>query len=308
MLNPDPKKRPHSARAIALAFEEIKKIDRTKKAAVSQMTSGFNALTAGQDKTEARRLLGYKKKTEKKTSDVPFFQRAGFQITALILIVALTVFALIPPSHEKIVAEATAMVESDDPALWTEARIKLERIMEGQGKFAEQAEELFYVSSRKSLVEHAENGKANRLQSENVQLFGKAVRHQLVGEEREAKEIYSQLVATVDPEGTERHVYQEARERLDALRIKIELPPEPEILSELIAQTKAASTPGQLLEAHELLGRIALEFAGEDGYEETVRLASEELETVKLRIKGELQNPPEADVPKADVPEEQSPQ
>lgn len=294
MLNPDPKKRPHSARAIALAFEEIKKIDKTKKAAVSQITSGFNPLTAGQDKSEARKLLGYKKTRKKKNADIPIFQRTGFQITALILIVAVSIFFMIPPSHEKIVAEATLMVQSEDPSQWGEARIMLKRIMEGNGKFSAEAEALYYQSHRQSLVAHAEDGKANRLQSRNVQLFGKAVRHQQAGEDSEAKEIYSELVATVDPNGKERHVYEESVARLEQLRIRIELPHRTDHLSELIAHAKAAQTPGQLLAAHDLLARITMEFAGEEGFEEIVRLASEELDTVKIRIKAaKTENPPE---------------
>lgn len=294
MLNPDPKKRPHTARAISLAFEEIKKIDKNKKAAVSQMTSGFNPLTAGQDKSEARRLLGHKKKKRKKTSEVPFYQQTGFQIAALILIVVVAVFFAIPPSHEKIVAEATAMIESDNPELWGPARIKLKKIMDSGGPYASKAEELYYQSHRQTLVEHAENGKGNRLQSENIQLFGKAVRHEQAGEDHEAKEIYSDLIVKLDPDGKERHIYAESKARLKKLNDQIDLPTEPERLVELIEQTKATLTPGQLLVYHDLLGRITLEFAGKEGYEEIVKLASVELDSIKLRIQAGKDGPPDA--------------
>ena len=70
-LDPDPSKRPHSAQAIVLAFQEIQNIDATQKAAVDQMASGFNPLTAGEDKSEAKKLLGQE---EPKPKGPPFYQ------------------------------------------------------------------------------------------------------------------------------------------------------------------------------------------------------------------------------------------
>ena len=58
MVQADPRQRPHSARAITFAFEEIKKMDSTRKSAASQMVGSFNPLNAGGDKTAARKALG----------------------------------------------------------------------------------------------------------------------------------------------------------------------------------------------------------------------------------------------------------
>lgn len=284
MLSPDPRTRPHSARAIAMAFEEIKNIDATQQAAVTQLTGGFNPLTAGQDKTEARRLLGYKKPKRKKDDDTLFFQRVPFQIGALLLIVAITVYFLIPPSAEQIIEDAGVMVRSNDPDLWDEARYKLQPIMDGGGEYAAAAEKLYYLSRRQSLVLNAENGLIHRLQNENVQEFGKAVLLQQDGHNAEASEIYSQLVAEVDPDGNNRHVYHESKSRLASLSQREDLPTDISELSDLIAIARDASTPGQLQAAHNRLARIVIEFAGEDGYETIVAIAAEQLQIIKRKI------------------------
>ena len=308
MLSPNPRKRPHSARAISMAFDEIKNIDATKKSAVSQMVSGFNPLTAGQDQTEARRLLGYKKPKTKKHSDEPFFQQVWFQIVALLLIVAATIFFLIPPSTSKIMENARQMIASKDPELWGSARNKLQPIMDGDGKFAEDAKQLYYQSRRQSLVLNAESGLSNRLQNENVQMFGKAVRLQQDGKDEEASEVYSQLVANVDPAGSDQHVYVESKSRLAQLVVRESLPTDISELSDLIAKARDASTSGQMLAAHDLLARIAYEFTGVDGYEEVVAVANEQLHIIKLRIANgeqdetDQENPDEGDenVPNSD--------
>ena len=283
MLSPNPRKRPHTARAISLAFDEIKNIATTKKSAASQMVSGFNPLNAGQDKSEARRLLGIKK-PKKKQDAVPFFQRIWFQIAALMLIVAMTVYLLIPKSAGQIITEAKEMIESNDSEKWSEARFELQPIMDRGGRFADEAKELYYTSRRQSLVLNAENGMSNRLQNENVQLFGKAVRLQQDGQNAEAREILTQLVVSVDPDGSDRHVFAESKFRLAALVIKEDLPTDVAELSDLIAKARDASTSGQLLEAHDLLARIAYEYTGVENYDAVVATASDQLIAIKKRI------------------------
>ena len=284
MLSPNARLRPHTARAISMGFEEIKKMDATGKAAVSQMSGGFNPLTAGQDKTEARRLLGHKKTKESKHADVPFFQRIPFQIGALVLITAITVYFLIPPSQEKILAQSKAMIASDDSSLWGEARYQLQPIIDSGSKYAKEAEELYFTSRRQSLVLNAENGLVNRLQNENVQMFGKAVRLQQDGNDADAAEIFSELMEDIDPGGMERHIYLESKDRLNALSKRKKLPTEPVLLSKMISAAGAASTPEQLIAARDLLARITMEYAGEEGYAEVVVAASEQLQIIKKRI------------------------
>jgi serine/threonine protein kinase len=196
MLQPNPRRRPHSARAIVLAFEEIKKIDASKTAVVDQMTSSFNALNAGQDKSEARKLLG-KKAPREEESEVSFFQSVPFMVASLIAILALVVFMAIPPSTAKRMQKAEILMQSDNANQWGDATVTFKQVMDGGGPMAEKAEELYYQSRRKSLVRQAERGISNHLQTENVQSFGKAFRLQQDGRDDEAIAIFQQLADSI---------------------------------------------------------------------------------------------------------------
>ena len=69
MIRSDPKQRPYSARAVILTLEQIRTVDQSKQSVVVEMTRGFSALTAGKDRTEARKLLGQKPEKEKRNRD-----------------------------------------------------------------------------------------------------------------------------------------------------------------------------------------------------------------------------------------------
>ncbi len=284
-LQPNPRKRPHSARAIVMAFEEIKKLDSSKKAAVDQMTSGFNALTAGADKSEARRLLGKRPWAQREDeADVSFFQSVPFMIASLLAIVFLVVWMAMPPSAAKLMKEAQAMLQTDNEDKWSSAREILTDIREGGGPLADEAEELYFESRQKLLVRHAERNVSNHLQSENVHLFGKAVRMQQDGRDDEAMLIFKQLVSVTSPDSRERHVYYESLARIEAMKNQIEIPDSIDQLNELIENAGAAQTAKELVAAKETLSKIMLRFAGREGYLKVFDLASRRLQDIKLRL------------------------
>ena len=156
--------------------------------------------------------------------------------------------------------------------------------MNSDGPLAEEAEDLYYQSFRKSFVYHAEHDRSTRLDSESFQLFSKAVRCERNDELDEAIRIYTDLVAAIDPDGKERHVYWECEARLKRLSESEELPLSHDQLSQMIKQARNTSSPDQLVPAHDLLVRILERFAGEAEYEEIVSQASRELKIIKHRI------------------------
>lgn len=289
MLSPDAKARPHSARAIVLAFDEIKNIDATKKAAISQISGGFNPLTIGADRSEARRLLGVKKKKKKQTrkSDTPLIQSVGFQVVAFVAVACFIIYCLIPESPSEVVAKAEVMVESEDPVKWSEAEILLKPLMDGESDVRQASETLFYEARRKSLVRNAERGLVTRLQTENVLDFGRAVQLQLDESDESAKRIFTKLAASVDPDGRERHVYQESVLRLGELTSKRVLPTDINELSEMIAVAKEVTTPDQMATAHDLLSEIVFTYAGQRDYRQLVVVATEQLQQLKERIESQ---------------------
>ncbi|MDA7858179.1 serine/threonine protein kinase [bacterium] len=289
MLSPDAKQRPHSARAIVLAFDEIKNIDATKKSAISQISGGFNPLTIGADKSEARRLLGVKKKKQKRVrkTDTPLIQTVAFQVVAFLAVACFIIYCLIPESSSEIVARAEVMVESGDPVRWAEAEILLKPLMDGDSEVKQTSEELFYEARRKSLVRNAERGLVTRLQTENVLDFGRAVQLQLDESDESAKRIFTKLAASVDPDGRERHVYQESVVRLGELTSKRVLPTDINELSEMIAIAKDVTTPDQMATAHDLLSEIVFTYSGQRDYRQLVVIATEQLKLLKQKIESE---------------------
>lgn len=281
MLDPDPARRPHSAKAIALAFGEIQKIDATQKAAVDQMASGFNPLTAGQDNSEAKRLLGHK---ETKPSSPPIYQSIWFQLVALLVVAGLIAYFAQSESHQSIVNRARAMIESDDADQWSSARDLLNGIMEGDGPIADEAEELYYQSRQKSLVARAESGKVSRVDSEYSQQFSKAFRLQIDGRDEDAADIYAWLVAQTSPDGDYRHIYRESQSRYEQLTERFQWPDSPEAFGVLLEKCAGAASEPELLAAHSKLGQLTIRFAGEPGYETVLERADELLQSVKEKL------------------------
>lgn len=289
MLQPNPRLRPHSARAIVLAFDEIKKIDASKTAAVDQMTGSFNALNAGQDKSEARKLLG-KKAPREEVSEVSFFQSVPFMVASLVAILALVVFMAIPPSTAKRMQQAEVLMQSDNEAEWSDAIVTFKQVMDGGGPLASEAEENYYELRQRTLVRQTERGVSNRLQTENVQSFGRGFRLQQDGRHEEAIEVFQKLVDSIEPDSDERHVHF-ASKALHAKSIDLlekanqpEIPEDFESLTRMIGIAGAATTEEELVAAKEMLSDLLLQFAGNEEYTEIYQLAENNLKRVTERL------------------------
>jgi hypothetical protein len=286
MLDPDPRNRPHSAKAINITFEEIKKIDATKQAAVSQMTLGFNPLTVGQDKSEARKLLG-KGKRKKKNRGESFYQAAWFQVLALLMMIAIGAAVTLPivlPSEEYRLSRAQQLIESDSVVDWSEARSILEPIIRSESELADEAEQAYFESRRKTLVYRAEKGKSTRIDSDNEQKFAKAVALQLTGDNQDAVNFFAELIKLVDPEGDERHIYFESQDRYQQLSKELVWPTEPIDLLDKIMETKTAKSESELIKAQAMLGELTIKFASESKYKNVVEVAAERLQQIKLAL------------------------
>ena len=294
MLNPETRERPHSARAIVFAFEEIKKIDKNRKSAVGQMTGTFNPLTAGQDKTEANQLLG-KKEIIDAEPRTPFYQYVAFQVAALVAIVAFVIWMAIPKGADQILEEATVSVNSRDPKAWRSANEELKRLMAGSDEsIAAEAERLYYQSRRQILVLNAEDGVRNKLQSESVGMFVDAVQLQLKGEKFEALKLFRRLVATVSTTGKERHVFYESVARVQNLSAEVRMPTNKDELLELVESTELSTTLDELITAENLLVRVVIDYADKPDYQSVCVAAQKSLAEVRQRLEL-LRNPPTED-------------
>ncbi len=215
LLQPDPRMRAHSAKAVVLALDQVQRLDKSKQTAAEQMAGSFNPLNAGVDKTEARRALGRKAPKKKKSNSMPIYQTSGFIVLALITIFAVFAFTLMPTPSKKLMARAKVLMESDQAVDWQRARIKLEKIMNrsNAGELADEAETLYYQSKRQSLINRVERGLVG-LENMTVKKFNEAYQKEKFNEYQAAIEIYQLIVDEVDPEGNRRHVFEESAERL----------------------------------------------------------------------------------------------
>ena len=274
MLAPEPRNRPHSAQAVNLALDEIKNIDATKQAAVSQMAAGFNPLTAGKDKSEARRLLLGKKASKKPANATPLLQRTSVQIVLLCLIAALIFYLLQPKSDDQIISQARQMIASQQMVQWSDARILLEPIMTSDRPLSQEATRLYYDSKLKTLLARSESGKSSSTDSELEKAFVEAVGLEKLGQDDDAAKLLERLIDDAEPAGEDRHVRQAAEQRYASLTEKIQWPSETEELLEKIAQTEDAKTEAELENAQKALAQLIIQRTGEDGYGQVVDAAA----------------------------------
>lgn len=222
LMQPDPKLRAFSAKAVTMALDQVQRIDQTKQTAAEQMTAGFTALNAGVDKSEARKALGQKTK-KKKVSTVPFYKTTIFLVFALFAMFAIFTFTLMPTSNKKLLAQSKELMESSDPVDWQRARNRLKKIMDrsNAGEYGEEAEELYYLSKRMSLVSRVKRGLFG-LEAKPVKRFAEAYDDERARRYESALERYQFLVADLDPEGKHRDVYEEASQRVEDIKVKLE--------------------------------------------------------------------------------------
>ena len=284
LLEPRPKDRPYSANAIVLAFNEIQKLDATKKGAAAHIAGSFNPLNAGRDKSEAKRVLGKKVSSRQEPSE-PFYQTIPFLVTALMSIAAVAIWFSLPPNAGDLVVRSRSLVESSNAADWETATESMKRVMESKSKFAPQAEEIYLQAQRKILLDLAKRGMKNRnFHSPATRTFVDAYALEQEEKTEEARSLFAELVQTVDPAGSKAHIFLEARDRYKKLAGKIKLPQTEEMLLMLIEQAKQARTERELTFAKRVLTKIYIEKSGEPEFEDVVDEAKVTLDSVQQKL------------------------
>lgn len=286
LLNPNARKRPNSSKAVWMTFREIHNAEAGRKAAVEQVSGSFNPLNAGVDKSEARKLLG--RESKKAGAEVSFFQQVPFLVTALVSVVALLAFLLIPVDERDTVEAAQTMIASDESSDWTAARDMLKPIMAGEGELADQAESLFYESRQKTLVRHAELQLDHGLQSRAARDYIEAAQLRKEGDTLEALQAFANLVSACDPGGQERHVHFAAKSALEEVTGEITLPVQPRKLLAFIEQLNSAQSNGDLIAARQLLEEVMRRHQRKSTHASVLSSARAMLLSVTQKEKGSL--------------------
>ncbi len=284
LLEPQDKNRPYSAKAIVVAFDEIKRLDTTRKGAAAQLAGNFSPLNAGRDKSEAKRVLGKKSSKHREPAE-PFYQTIPFLVGALLLTAFAGIWFALPPNAGELVARGQVLVESSNPADWETAAESMKRVMESKSKHAPQAEQIFLLAKRQSLRDLAQRGMKNRaFHSPATRAFVDAYNAEQEGDSETAKAQYFNLVQSLDPNDSKAHIYLEAKKRFKNLADKITLPESKKMLLALIDQTKRARVERELVFAKRVLTKIYVEKSGEDQFEEIANKAKEALDTIQLAL------------------------
>lgn len=231
LMNPDPRQRYLSAAAARMALAEIQKIDANQTSTVAQMAGGFNALTAGADKSEARRLLGKQeplseKQLEKKRQKeaIPFYMQTWLLVIGLIAASSAIGAAIymITPSPDSALAEANRILADDDAGLLAirSSENKLNKMIDWDpdGPRVPDLEDAIESLKIKRLMRLARQGHVG-LQEPLTKLFINAYQADVSGDYRDALATYRKLLTQI-PVGDERKGYmrREAVRQMEAVR------------------------------------------------------------------------------------------
>ena len=222
MILPDPRRRPHSARAVLMTLDQIRSVDQSGTAAAEEITRGFSALSAGVDRTAARRALGMRKAKREPEQEVPLLQSVPFLLSGLGLIALIFAAVLFWPfgaNHQEMMTEANLLMQSPDSDDWRQARSLYTRIMENSSDqdLRADAESRYYQARQKSMVRRLQGGLAP-LEKPLVRELYAIMQNQQQGKLREARAQYQRLVDKIDPEDRMRYVRMEALDRLGQIQ------------------------------------------------------------------------------------------
>ncbi len=225
LLDPNPRRRPHSAESVRLTLEEIQSASLGQKAAVEKIGGSFNPLNAGADKTEALRLL--RGQVPAVLPDpVAWYKRTSVLLLMMATVVAITVWQLWPPRTGTLLEQASALMRSDTPESQRAARAVLEQIIDRDPDSDESvlARRLLAESHRITLIELAKNGRTNSLQSPAVRAFVAAWQDETNCLFNEAWRRYDAITVQHRDSAEDQYVVEEAGWRRDSLAALRDLP------------------------------------------------------------------------------------
>lgn len=182
MLEKRQEKRPLDALIVAEALQDVER--KVSARASSLYLDAIGSSSGSRNKgaqLEARNLIKKKKRKrgdfKEREEELPFWERAWFLATCLVLIVGFVTWALWPLNVHQLHAEAQQLMQSDDPLDWRLAESKyIERLQEKDA-------EGIYEADVQKWLDKIEMDRAERQYKRNLR-FGKAP-------ESEAERLYA---------------------------------------------------------------------------------------------------------------------
>jgi len=230
LMHPDPRRRYPSARVAILALRELQRIDAQKISAVAHLAGGFNPLTAGADKREARQLLGQPLELPRSRPQrawglrLPrWAQVVGLGVGLLICcgIIALTIASL-TPSLEGRIARGHLLLAQESPALY-DLRVAMEGLERMLRRLpndpaAAEGRQLVDELRTRQLLKLASRGRVSQYDP-LIQDFTKAFQAADNDKFLPALEAYRQLLEQTDPADAETgYLYRETQRQYQTTR------------------------------------------------------------------------------------------
>lgn len=284
MLDPNPRKRPHTAAAVRMTLEEIQKSDQTRRGAAENLAGSFNPLNAGADKSEAVRLLHGHAVEPDEAAAGAWWKRTPVLAILFLLALSTTVWALWPQSPQAMYQSAQVLLNSDQPSDWSSARNLLTRVQQRVPgtPLADRAAMLFAEARQRTLLDQARRNARNNLQSEAVQEFIGAWQdeHRLLF--GEAWRRYDLISKRYDGSAEDGYVVQEAEYRREQLEPLRGLPENTSDLQAWIAQTIDPADRDGRDYFRRQLEAVALRLRDNKAFAEIVRIIEERLASLPI--------------------------
>ena len=219
LLEKDPEERYFDALALQVALGDVtQKVAAQASLAKQTISGGTTRATTKKDRTILENLLGKKRKRKKKA---PVYENAFFLAGCFILLVAVVAWLMWPPNEEKLFAEATRLMSTEDPSSWDDAKRRyIEPLLARapEGEYSEQArqwlDEIPVRKAQRQSLKRYEQGKPPESAAEGQ--FFEAKKFEDFGDRVSAVEKYRGLVElySQNQEPLERAIVDMARQRI----------------------------------------------------------------------------------------------
>lgn len=237
LLAKNPKQRPFSATALQLAFKEALRRHCEGVGVLQHATAGFSPLQLGANREEAEKVLGIKKKkVQRETEGVSFFERPWVLLTGLAIAIAAVIWFLLPLSEDTLQKRAARKLASTDWIHWNEARdeyltLILDRFPNGKhvGWAKEQIEWVDMQEAERRIDRNQRMGIAPKSEAEIRYIEAKSFED--FGDNVTALEKYRGIVNLLSDKETDRPVINLARRQLRAIESS---PPDADQLQKLL--------------------------------------------------------------------------
>lgn len=226
LLEKEPADRPFDALAVQVKIDEIRETLREGASLEATVVGDLSQMTAADRKTLNKALGKKKRKKKKKQKYVPVWERIEFQGPALLLLLGLIGWALMPMGEEKLYENAAKLMASEDSVDWKDARRQfieplLDRFPDGQ--YADEANAWMLKIDTRDLERQIEQriSRNKEPRNEPERLYMVARDFEQFGDRVSAIDRYKSLQSLLDKNSEQRAYHNLAGQRITAIEASV---------------------------------------------------------------------------------------